>query len=431
MDTTTVLDAYDDSGELWREIFPSLDSVPDRIKTAHTLTPAERAGLPDYVFALVAETPEGHTLRKFACVDAGNTEASLAFFEKTGAALAPELQQVVATNLKVACGWFNLTVPEWLEKAAGLGGVVGKAMTAAQVAGVGKDVSERNATVSALGPGVHTPQEVEHATVLRKFGGEASPGPGTNLSNPPQGGVKLPEARFVRHIHPVDGLRSALPEGKPKPVYAKTALDGRYPLDSYVEVKTASRYLAEHWTDFSPEDRRKYACALVARADEIGLPVETRVRDYAAPTYAAPEHLKIARDLRADLLKGDDEKTLLDLVFSKTASLAPEDFARLLGEFDEKTALSRFYGRHVPDPYSSTFAETKVAEFTDSSGGDYVTQADLEHLARSAPPVLRRSFDEDLIKRLRADPVGTYKGLSKSLRQVVARVARDQADRGT
>lgn len=124
-----ILDVNDDQGRLVKEIFPTLDSVPETIKQAHVLSHEERASLPDDVFALVLQD-EYSTLRKYACTDRGNTELAVLYFLKTAHKLPEEAQKVAAENLTVACNWYGIVPPIELAKVAGAGllGQAGKAM---------------------------------------------------------------------------------------------------------------------------------------------------------------------------------------------------------------------------------------------------------------------------------------------------------------
>lgn len=113
-----VLDVYDDpSGEVLRAIFPRYEQVPELIKSAHVVTPDERAQLPDDLFALVLEDGPVE-LRKYACIDAGNTALAVEYFMQLRHKLPEEAQKVAAANLEVACGWYDIDPPEELQKVA-------------------------------------------------------------------------------------------------------------------------------------------------------------------------------------------------------------------------------------------------------------------------------------------------------------------------
>lgn len=114
-----VLDVFDDpTGEILKQVFPTYDSVPEVVKTAMPLSSVDRASLPDDVFALVLHN-DGVVLRKYACVDEGNTCLSVEYFLKTAHRLPLEAQKVAASNLVTACGWYNVDPPESLLTLAG------------------------------------------------------------------------------------------------------------------------------------------------------------------------------------------------------------------------------------------------------------------------------------------------------------------------
>lgn len=152
-----VLDSYDDAeGGVLREIFPTVNDIPESIKTAHALQPEERAALPDDLFALVI-TGGDVELRKFACIDKGNTELSMQYFLKTAHRLPPAAQKVAAENLVKAAGWYGVTPPEEVTKIA-LG--LGTAMTAISLPSVVKGTSDqvkRNLSVARASGGVVNP----------------------------------------------------------------------------------------------------------------------------------------------------------------------------------------------------------------------------------------------------------------------------------
>src|SRR4051812_38315591 len=120
-----VLDIYDDfQGDVLRSIYPTQADLPGTVKTASVLSSELRAALPDDAFALVLRNGE-QVLRKYACVDEGNTTLSLQYFLKNAHKLPVEAQKTAAANLVMACGWYDIEVPAELEKVAiGVGGAL-------------------------------------------------------------------------------------------------------------------------------------------------------------------------------------------------------------------------------------------------------------------------------------------------------------------
>lgn len=108
------IDSYDDGCETLRQVFPSLDQVPEAIKTA-SFKPREALANED--FALVA-VDEGRVFRKYACYDAGNTMMSVVYFMEHGHKLPEEAVKVAAANLTRACLKFDLVPPAVMVKQA-------------------------------------------------------------------------------------------------------------------------------------------------------------------------------------------------------------------------------------------------------------------------------------------------------------------------
>jgi hypothetical protein len=128
--TGVIFDVYDDRGAALYPVFPH--GLPEQVKCAHALSPDEHARLPNDVFALVLHN-NGEVLRKYACVDEGNTLLSVIYFMEQGHQLPEVAQKTAAANLIEACGWYDISVPEaltkiasgtsYLRKEAGLGDV--------------------------------------------------------------------------------------------------------------------------------------------------------------------------------------------------------------------------------------------------------------------------------------------------------------------
>lgn len=151
-----VLDYYDDQdGEILRGIFPTKEQVPDLIKNAHRLSSDELDGLPSDVFAL--ELVDGDVcLKKFACVDPGNTALSVEYFMKTAGKLPEEAQRVAAQNLVTACGWYDIEPPEELQKIAlGMGSLFTLSMLPSVAKGTSQQVKKNLQTAKASGGAIN------------------------------------------------------------------------------------------------------------------------------------------------------------------------------------------------------------------------------------------------------------------------------------
>ena len=110
--TGLILDPYDDDrGVILRQIFPRSNAIPDFIKSAADLTRDQMEKLPDDVFGLILVDREGGALRKFACVDEGNTALNVLYFIKTAHVLSQAAREVAAARLEDACEVFHLPFP--------------------------------------------------------------------------------------------------------------------------------------------------------------------------------------------------------------------------------------------------------------------------------------------------------------------------------
>lgn len=155
-----VLDVADDvDGEVLKAIYPCRERIPPLVKSAEFLGPDRRNELPDDLFAIVLRNgPDGVSLRKYACTDAGNTELSVQYFLKTAHKLPVEAQKLAANNLVTACGWYDLEVPEELRKVA-----IGLAHAATLVA-------------NGMGAAQNTKKSIgENLAVARNSGGMVNP----------------------------------------------------------------------------------------------------------------------------------------------------------------------------------------------------------------------------------------------------------------
>jgi hypothetical protein len=410
-----VLDAYDDP-EVVRELPPSLG---DLAKTAFSVSPADIEKLPDDVFALVVP---GSGLRKFACLDAGSVALSVAAFTKHGHKLGEEAQHVCAENLRGACSLYGLPDPVELFKQAGLGGmalsyaaknpgrVAMTAITAPAVATGTRDKIHEN-----LGQVRHHEAMGKHASDTSSETREGPVGPSGGRQWATVSSFESPPAQFeVKQAE-----RFALPSA------------GKYPLDSYVQVKAAQAYYAEHHTRLAPDERREYCQNLVKRASELGLPCSDAVNTYGSSTYASDMVVQAALQRRAN--SAPEAAEFLGKLAEARPRLEPEEFCEILATFDKTAGLDEHYGPLVPDPYVSTFGPTKLAEddlFAEEVGGTAVTAAALREAATNRRGVVKSVFGDPFCDKFFKDPVGTFRGLPLLQKKLLARIASDTAPRG-
>jgi hypothetical protein len=110
-----VFDFYDDpTGSVLKQAFPTAEELPEMVKTAHILTYEERDVLRDDAYALKMSN-EGMVMRKFACVDAGNTLLSMLYLEKAAEVLPDEAVRVAAANIAEHALEFELELTPFMK----------------------------------------------------------------------------------------------------------------------------------------------------------------------------------------------------------------------------------------------------------------------------------------------------------------------------
>lgn len=452
-----ILDLYDDvGGDIVRSIFPQQEDIPGMIKSARALSASERDALPDDVFALVMAN-EGHVLRKFACHDAGNTALSVLFFLKTAHKLPDEAQQLVADNLKVACEWYGLDIPEELEKVAG----IGKVLTALQLPGVvGNTTKNVKANLAGIrqaeAGGNHVanleqmhgkmaevsgtsdmPQSDPDPAQKRKFpiktaGQDFGPEETERYNGATKGWQpkRNPQAKLMKPFIDVTGKE---PSKTASPTGNRFALGDRYPISSYNDVKQASEYFTKYASRFAPEERREYCLNLTKRANELGMPLPVEVRKYAGSKYADEEAIKVAKSCRKALVTDEVDRDMLNALFEKRASISPEQFVEALSEFDRVSGVDKHYDIYALDPYVSVLGVEKTAEDEDWSevcGNILVTTHLLHKISNTAFPLLKKTFGEDMAKEFKKDPVGIFKSLPVDQKKIISRMADDTSSYG-
>jgi hypothetical protein len=459
-----VLDVYDDfNGETLRSLYPSSSDIPDNVKTASSVRGVARDQLPDDVFALVLVN-NGERLRKYACVDPGNTELSVEYFLKHAHKLPAEAQKVAAANLVTACGWYEMQPPEELEKIA-LG--LGTLMAIPTVLGAAGAIKSNLGAAKASGGQLLNPSmlkagEVNGTTTMPLQGPvNQSPTPSKTTINKtarvghlvrhegtavepdvvqPILGEGYKEAPQAKHLRPTVDVSNAMP---PKVTHEKKASlyalpsQSRYPIDSYAQVKAAGQYFGDYFKFFAPEERREYATNLVKQAEAMAIELPYVALKYGAETLAPHTEIKVAFDARrlelqsypqALRLLDEVESAILTQGGTKLASLAlrPDEACELLSAFDVNTGLNHSYDSTISDPFYSIYGNEKVASkaaWSDIIGNDMVTYSDLRRLSHVGTHTVRDTFGEEFQEEFRKDPIGVYESLPRDQKKMVIHMA--------
>jgi len=404
------LDFYDDpTGSVLKGRLNTIEEVPDFIKTAERLNAEEMNKLPDDVFALVA-FDGGRKMRKFACVDKGNTALSVMYFLENRNRLPEEAQKTAAANLITACGWYNMAPPAELEKVALVGAAMG-ALTMAQGVGQGhKDYKKRKAAMRA---GVPASQ------AFKMKAGELV---GSNVMPYGRGGEKM--ASLDPHVDITGQEAPAQVERETGKFYALVKEGGaRYPIDTAIQVQQAFTYFEKFASRFTPHERHIYCGNVARRADELGLQVPETIAKYGAATMAKDAGVQIYRRQRM-FREGTSEHGLLQEMREKCASIRPEVMAVALEKFDRQHNLDQMWDNGLDDPYYSIFGVEKVAEYSFVDGNDTITEERLKICAKKCKEQIEELFDDDMAEEFGKDPVQIFDSLPLDSKRIMMRVAQ-------
>lgn len=146
-----------------------------------------------------------------------------------------------------------------------------------------------------------------------------------------------------------------------KPVVEKaaseTALPGRYPLDSAVDVKSAQAYFEENHLVFTPRQRHTYAVKTAAAARKVGLPLAPSIEKHAGETFS-PEirgHLDVRHHHLVEAGVQRERVLELEKLSAVQPRMHPVEFAEALEAFDRTVGLDAHWDKDVSDPWYATF----------------------------------------------------------------------------
>jgi len=477
-----VLDFYDDQGATLKSKFPTADVLPEQIKTA-SVTPKDE--LPDEAFALIAVDEGGEVLKKYACDNPGTTAMSVVYFMEHGDKLPQAAMEKVADRLTNACVEHGILPPAALAKhaftlleagmaaaalpvlaygghaaykatkkalkktktkEAGLGteilkaelramkapvmigaasGAVGGAMGAGPVAtkefgqGMSSEKAKELAKGSIRGAALGAITGAAFGPMMGSRLGTGVLGLGLGAAYGRQGAEEGREKRSkTAEVIDITGQRPMTRVVKT----AHTMYRGKFPIDSWSQVKQAEQYLQDEGCRMDRGVYRECSVKLAERAEEIGYPLDGQIKEAGATTYAGMEHRLAAMGMRKQLGADGD---FLDELFVKTAGMDPEVCAETLRRFDVNNGLDRFWGNRIPDPWESTFGLQKTAEVIWESGGERLTDHALRNLVENGMPLLVKQFTDDLAEGLRKEPVAVFNSMPEPEKRILARMADD------
>jgi hypothetical protein len=461
-----IFDTYDDEdGQVLRTIFEDQKHLPPFVKTASRLTESQIDNLPDDMFALVL-IAGSQKFKKYATVDRGNTALSVLYLLKQAETLPPEIVSTAANNLMAALDMYGMPIPDELIKAANKKNTVS---IGSSVPGKSQKPFNSGSKVQSLQyPEIleepkeshDNPQLGRHDAawddVNLRTNVEGTPGSNfLELPTFPQkekykvagqvfvgsGQDKTPEASVQRLLANPSSTKQQIWRDSPyfeisgwdpsqpvQPYEAEQALlDGRYPVDSYEQVKTASVYFGDNWKDMTFRDRHTYCVKLASRMSELGIPIPDDISRYGSTTYAADVDSYV--ETRRSYVQ-EESHPALDMLLEKRAKVSPGVFAEALAEFDRFNDLNLHWDGNIPDPWYSTFGPSleKISEenWRWDGVGTRVSEDDLKDLARNSYDRLVNSFGTDFAKEFAKNPKSFFLSLPDPNKLILARFASDR-----
>ena len=406
MHTGSIIDFYDDPNGHVLKTKLGAEQVPEFIKTAQYLEEGLRERLPDDVHALVM-VDRGEKLRKYACVDKGNTALSVIYFMENKDKLPEEAQKTAAANLLTACSWYDLKPPATLLKTAG---VLGKAMGGLMMHDAVSQGARRHKTLMKM-PGMPNIGDLTGSDIM------PLQGPG--------------EEEKTASMNPyVDVTGKHAPPRIEKIAHQRFALvkegQGRFPIDSYGDVLEADRWFSDHGESLHPVDRREMCTKLAARADELGCLVTDHVRKYAGAGFAPDGEVRVAVSTRMQYFQDDSpERDMLNGLMDKYAHVAPDVFCEAVRQFDEATGLDYHWDDGVYDPWYTTYGFVKEAAWEFSTHGDKINEEQLKQVVNASYPLIKEKFGDEMANSLKKSPVQIFSSLPLDTKRIIMRMAND------
>jgi hypothetical protein len=409
-----MLDFYDDpTGSVLKKKVPTANAIPEFIKTAERLTRGEMEKLPDDVFALVMLDGDSK-MRKYACVDKGNTALSVIYFMENKDFLPEEAQKVAAANLCTACGWYDMLPPDELmlmagmEKMALVGALMGAATMASGVAEGHKKQQARKQMLAAGVPGSQVMKAGElSGSEPMPYGQDPEK---TSALNPyvDVAGKKPP----VKVEHETGSRFALVKEG-----------EAHYPIDTAQQVQRAFSYFDRYMDRFTPAERHQYCVKVASRAGELGLRVPKLIEKYGAMTLAPDAHVAIYTRQRL-FREGTGEHSLLEEMKTKCAAVKPEVLAVALENFDRQTDLDQMWDNGIPDPYFSVFGKVAEAQYSFVHGNDVINEERLKRCARECKENIEELFGEDVAEEFSKNPVQIFDSLPLDSKRIIMRIGQ-------
>ena len=428
MQTGQVLDFYDDPSGTVLKTKLAFAQLPDYIRKADYQTEEKLAALPDDAFALVM-VDQGRKIRKFACVDKGNTALSAIYLLENKDKLPEEAQKVAAANLVEYCQAFQIEPPYQLQKLS------------AVILVKKKEGDLTGSTVMPLqsNPNKEADEDSQLKATDEKRAGMAERIKTMRITSGKLKALKDYEKSVQTHMTTKSPAnlyvnttgKSAAPKIE-KRAHARYCLEklgqGRFPIDSYGEVLEANKWFEENGKSLHPDERREYCTKLAARAAELHISVTDNIRKYAGKDFAPADDVRASVCTRMQFWADDaPERDALKGMLDKYASASPDTFCKELTEFDVKHELDQYWDEYIVDPVACVFGMEKTAEWLWEQGADRLTE-DLLHVGvhdSQKIHAIKAKFGNELASEIVEKPSEVFDSLPLDSKRIIARILND------
>jgi hypothetical protein len=392
-----VIDHHDDLGELFLSSGP-VSSCTSLLKEASW---REQSDLLDRDFALILVDDQGREHRKFACHDAGNAALSEFYLLNAPHGLGPDAMKIAAANIQEAAQAYGMTAHVRIDELASERATVNTQDS--------RRVMEKAANYSASSAG----DGGLGALYAKAMGSN----PMTQAKTMATGGVvSTPTLALIGEDGPEAVVPLTKKTAKVKKLKEIVKNASTSPFDILVQLQ-------QDWDSIDEYGRRDVSVPLCKLASVSGMEVPYSIYKYAGETLNKnfPAIMQDRKNFttREDLCSGYDR-------LSKIAAAMPlSDVVEATHLLDEQAGLYGRYGDRIPHPILAVYSQEKAAEYSWSSGGDFVSERMLKSYSGStaSDTAMKALFSEKTLEGFRADPLKSFKAMPEEQKILVARMA--------
>jgi hypothetical protein len=396
------MDFYDDTeGVLLKSKVPH-NRLNQLVKEGQVLSVSERDSLPDRLFALIMDGPEGR-MRKYACSDGTNTALSVIYFMENWKDLPASAVKTAASNLISFCDCYDMKPPKQLEKLSiGLPMALmlgAGAMHAGSKMEEGKGKAKAHLLRAGVKPKYSDLGMDEGDGDLDK---EGSINPYVLIK------ADEPLARDV-----IDWEQATVEEPKLK-------------LASLTDVYNAITYYKDGSSTWTPKEKVAYCRPLLERATQLGLHDELplEITQYGNTKVANAEYISSMIELRGDCFNNDyDYYNYLRKVATISGEPNGDKLAEKLASVDREFHIDRYWGAEFPDPWRVVYGLVKTAGYEFEDGEKRISEDKLQKLAVDGRDKLLGHFNEDVVNEFQKNAVAIFDSLPLDHKRIIMNLA--------